>query len=46
MHEDGAAPPLHARAVVVTKHENEIVEMVVAGKAVAPDVGDSLTSLL
>ena len=34
MHEDGAAPPLHARAVVVTENENQIVEIVVAGQAV------------
>src|SRR5262249_60259336 len=34
MHEDGAAPPLHARAVVVSKHENQVVEIVVASQAV------------
>jgi hypothetical protein len=34
MHEDGAAASSHPRAVVVTKHENEIVEMIVAGQAV------------
>src|SRR6476659_2718484 len=34
MHEDGAAMPLHARAVIVTENENQIVEIVVAGQAV------------
>src|SRR6476659_223485 len=36
MHEDGAAPPPHARAVVVTENENQIVE-ILAPAIVGPD---------
>ena len=34
MHEDGAAPAANARAVVVTEHEDDVVEMVGAFKPV------------
>ena len=34
MHEDGAAPPLHARAVVIPEHEHEVVEMVSTGQTI------------
>src|SRR4029079_17525245 len=35
MHEDGAAAVAHARDVVVTKHDDKIVEMILARETVA-----------